>query len=194
MFILDGKPLPMDRAFTTSDGCQYPRNWLRLSTIEEKQAIGITEVPDNEPSYDQRFYWGPNNPKDHTQLVEQWVNTVKQTAGTLLQNTDWVVIRSQDLSSQKPIPDEVLNERGLIRFKSDEKEARIKATTSTEELASYVTSAEFNSWENTTPESPSVSAESPLEDSTSSVDIGLDTITFTGGTTSSRETFDTVTF
>lgn len=146
MFILDGKPLPLDRAFTTSDGRQYPRNWLRLSTIEEKQAIGITEVPDNEPSYDQRFYWGPNNPKDHAQLVEQWVSTVKQTAGTLLQNTDWFVIRSQDLSSQKPIPDEVLNERGLIRFKSDEKEARIKATTSTEELASYVTSAEFHSW------------------------------------------------
>jgi hypothetical protein len=46
MFILDGKPLPLDRAFTTSDGTQYPANWLRLSTIEERDAIGITEVPD----------------------------------------------------------------------------------------------------------------------------------------------------
>jgi hypothetical protein len=56
MFILDGKPLSPDRAFT-HDGIQYPANWLRLSTLEEKEAIGITEVPDP-PIYDQRFYWG----------------------------------------------------------------------------------------------------------------------------------------
>jgi hypothetical protein len=73
MFILDGKPLSPDRAFT-HNGIQYPANWLRLSTLAEKEAIGITEVPDP-PTYDERFYWGYDQdgqliPKDHTQLVD----------------------------------------------------------------------------------------------------------------------------
>ena len=42
---LDGKQLSYDRAFT-HDGIQYPKNWLRLTTLEEKKAIGITEVAD----------------------------------------------------------------------------------------------------------------------------------------------------
>jgi hypothetical protein len=43
MFILNGKPLSPDVAFTDpATGVQYPANWLRLSTLEEKEAIGIT--------------------------------------------------------------------------------------------------------------------------------------------------------
>ena len=50
-FLLDGKPLAVDVAFTTSNGTQYPANWLRLTTKAEKEAIGITEVADA-PTYD----------------------------------------------------------------------------------------------------------------------------------------------
>ena len=53
-FLLDGKPLAVDVPFTSGD-INYPANWLRLSTAEEKAAIGITEVADA-PVYDQRFY------------------------------------------------------------------------------------------------------------------------------------------
>ena len=72
MFLLNGEPLAIDTPFTADD-IQYPANWLRLSTLEEKEAIGITEVPDPEP-YDQRFYWGYDAdgnliPKDHGELV-----------------------------------------------------------------------------------------------------------------------------
>lgn len=143
----DGRTVSDSMAFTFNS-LQYPANWLRLSTPEQRTELGITEAPP-EPVYDQRFYWGPDNPKDHAELVEQWVNQVKTTAGTLLQNTDWLVIRSQDLSSQKPIPNWALDERGIIRAKSDEKEAAINATTTTEELAAYVTSPEFHTWEST---------------------------------------------
>ena len=52
---LNGNSLPLDVAFTTSDGTQYPSNWLRLSSAEEKKAIGITEV-DDPKIYDYRFY------------------------------------------------------------------------------------------------------------------------------------------
>ena len=44
-FKLNGNPLAVDVAFSHND-IQYPANWLRLSTAEEKTAIGITEVAD----------------------------------------------------------------------------------------------------------------------------------------------------
>ena len=143
MFILDGKPLPLDRAFTTSDGTQYPANWLRLSTIEEKEAIGITEAP-NDPYYDQRFYWGVDNPKDYDQLVEKWTAQIKQTARSMLAHTDWYITRQSETGVAAP--QSVLGERSLIRTLSNEKEVSLAATASTEELASYVTSPSFLQW------------------------------------------------
>lgn len=49
MFMLNNKPLPLDTPFKTEDGTSFPANWLRLTTIQEKNAIGITEVPDPVP-------------------------------------------------------------------------------------------------------------------------------------------------
>ena len=60
-FKLDGNPLAVDVAFSHND-IQYPANWLRLSTADEKTALGITEVADD-PVYDSRFYWGDGTAK-----------------------------------------------------------------------------------------------------------------------------------
>jgi len=49
MFLLNGIALPLDTPFKDAAGNSYPANWLRLTTLAEKQAIGITEVPDPEP-------------------------------------------------------------------------------------------------------------------------------------------------
>ena len=62
MFLLNGNPLPLDTPFTI-DGTSYPANWLRLTSIAEKNAVGITEVADVTTTYDDRFYWGVDNPK-----------------------------------------------------------------------------------------------------------------------------------
>jgi hypothetical protein len=114
MFMLNGQPLALDTPFTTGD-IQYPANWLRLASLEEKQAIGITEVDDPVP-YDDRFYWGLGNPKaledvpqvdqdnnpvldaNGVQLVSkglksQLVAQLKDTANKLLAPTDWMVLR-----------------------------------------------------------------------------------------------------
>ena len=141
MFILNGKPLALDRAFTTEDGRQFPANWLRLATPEERAAIGITEEPDTTPSYDQRFYWAPNNPKDHTQLVEQWVSTTKQTAGSLLTQYDWYVVRQAETG--KAVPQEVLDYRSAVRVVSDNREVIITGTTTTDQLYAVIT-GDFN--------------------------------------------------
>ena len=147
MFLLDGKPLSPDRAFTHA-GIQYPANWLRLSTLEEKEAIGITEVPDPAP-YDQRFYWGPDLPKDHTQLVEQWVAQTRITAGTLIQPTDWMVIREQDNGTV--VPESVKALREDIRLATGQKNAAIEATADTAELAAYITGTEYPVWPSDSP-------------------------------------------
>jgi hypothetical protein len=62
MFLLNGSPLPLDTPFQI-DGTSFPANWLRLTSIEEKNAVGITEVADTQVTYDDRFYWGVDNPK-----------------------------------------------------------------------------------------------------------------------------------
>ena len=143
MLILDGKPLSYDRAFT-HDGIQYPANWLRLSSLEDRNALGITEVA-NDPTYDQRFYWGPDLPKDHEGLVTLWIDNTNQTAYTLLAPSDWYVIRKQE--TEVAVPQDVLDRRGEVRTYCDTKREAISATTTTDELAAYITSPAYSEWE-----------------------------------------------
>lgn len=63
MFLLNNKPLALDAAFITEDGTQYPSNWLRLASPDERAAIGITEVDDEDTAFDDRFYWFKGAPK-----------------------------------------------------------------------------------------------------------------------------------
>lgn len=168
MFLLDGKPLSPDVAFTDIHGIQRPANFLRLATPEEREEAGVTEVPDPPAPPDQRFYWGVDAdgnpiPKDHGQLVEQWAAQTRATAGTLLQPTDWMVIREAD--NGVAMPQEVKDRREEIRQLSGVKVTAIKATTTTEELAAYVTGPEYSQWE--------PQPEPPL----------ADTIAFSGGAT-----------
>jgi hypothetical protein len=143
MFLLNGKPLSPDVAFTTPDGTQFPANWLRLATPEERAAIGITEVPDPAP-YDQRFYWGPGLPKDHGQLVDQWNDQTRDTANSLLQPSDWMVIREADNGAEVPL--EVKEYRQAIRQRCGIKLDAIEATTTTDELAAYITGPDYPNW------------------------------------------------
>ena len=116
MFLLNGNPLPLDTPFTI-DGTSYPANWLRLTSIAEKNAVGITEVADDVIDYDSRFYWGVDNPKQleditvtpdqgdpYTQygLKHQWTATVKDTANKLLAESDWMVIRKVERNVDIP--------------------------------------------------------------------------------------------
>ena len=62
MFKHNDTTIPLDTPFTI-DGTSYPANWLRLTSLAEKQAVGIIEVADVTTTYDDRFYWGVDNPK-----------------------------------------------------------------------------------------------------------------------------------
>ena len=126
MFLLDGKPLAVDTPFTAND-IQYPANWLRLASAEEKASIGISEVPDPQP-YDDRFYWGPGNPKDLASLKATLISQVKAAAGTLISQSDWKVTRLVETSI--PVDEDTLAYRAAVREKSNELEASINAASS----------------------------------------------------------------
>ena len=166
MFILDGKPLALDRAFT-HDGIQYPANWLRLATPDQRAAIGITEVPDP-PTYDQRFYWGYDAdgnliPKDHGQLVTDWIAQTRTTANTLLTPTDWMVVREMDNGTV--VDPNWKMWRESIRHASNEKVLYIGTTNDTPGLAAYITGDTYPVWP-ATPDTPPTasSADEPAFD------------------------------
>ena len=147
MFILNGKPLSPDTAFIHDD-IQYPANWLRLATLEEREAIGITEIPDPAP-YDTRFYFGYDDkgdliPRDHQQVVEQWINQTCATAGNLLAVTDWQIIREVDNGTV--VKPEIKAWRQNIRLSCNEKVIYIGTTNSTPEVATYIVSSVYATW------------------------------------------------
>lgn len=168
MFVLDGKPLPLDRPFE-ANGTLYPANWLRLSSPAEREAIGITEVPDPaEPVYDQRFYWGYTAsgtliPKDHDQLVTQWTDTTRQTANTLLAPTDWTIVR--EIDNGTPTPSGLKVWRQDVRLFCEDKVRSIAESSDTFGLADYITyvspsggaTTDYNYW----PQYPSPSGVAP---------------------------------
>ena len=154
-FKLDGKPLAVDVAFSHNN-INYPANWLRLSTADEKTALGITEVADD-PVYDSRFYWGDGTAKtltdtnevdengdpvldaDGNQLVTLGVKSIlkareKATAGSLLARYDWYVVRKAEKSTA--IPTAITTYRDGVRTACDTREKEIDACANTAALVS----------------------------------------------------------
>jgi len=161
-FKLDGSPLAVDVAFKTSDGTQYPANWLRLSTADEKTALGITEVADD-PVYDGRFYNGDGTAKTLTdtnqvdengdpvldsngdQVVILGVKSIlkaqeKVTAGSLLARYDWYVVRKAEKSTA--IPTAITTYRDGVRTACNTRETEIDACSDTAALVTLYGSTE----------------------------------------------------
>ena len=143
-FKLNGKPLAVDVAFSHND-IQYPANWLRLSTVEERTAIGITEV-DDPKVYDSRFYWGNGTAKelddkketiDGVEVTTLGVKSilkkqVKVTAGSLLAKYDWYVVRKTEKGTA--IPTAITTFRDGVRTACDTREKEIDACSDTAAL------------------------------------------------------------
>ena len=94
-FTLNGNPLAVDVAFKTSDGTQYPANWLRLSTAKEKTDLGIAEV-DDPKTYDSRFYNDDGSAKALDSVKLMLKAQEKEIAKSLLNIYDWQVIRKTE--------------------------------------------------------------------------------------------------
>ena len=152
-FKLNGNPLAVDVAFSHND-IQYPANWLRLSTAQEKKDLGITEVEDPKV-YDSRFYWGDGTAKTLTdtnqvdangdpvldksgnQVVSLGVKSIlkaqeKDIANSLLAEYDWYVVRKAEKSTA--IPTAITTYRDGVRTACDTREKEIDACADTAAL------------------------------------------------------------
>ena len=134
MLKLDNKPLSYDRAFTHA-GIQYPANWLRLATLEERNALGITESA-NPATYDQRFYWGVDNPKQLNDVTDEdgntttglktlWKANQSNICSSLLAPSDWRVTRAAELG--QAVASAWLTYRGAVRSACNTRQTEINA-------------------------------------------------------------------
>ena len=169
-FKLGTKTIQLDTPFTHND-IQYPANWIRLASEEDKSAIGMTWEADAVRA-DDRYYWSGdiNNPKaledreesdengnplyvkvlgvvdgkpamvDSTErlvtkgLKSNFISQVKTTAGSILAQTDWMVIRKAERNVD--IPTSVATYRASVVAKAADLEASIAAVTTVDQLAS----------------------------------------------------------
>lgn len=138
MFKLDGQILQLDVPFTHND-IQYPANWLRLSSKEEKDALGIEEI-EVQTRPDDRFYFVSDNgngtyssvPKNIDDLKNTLISQVKQTAQSILLQTDWMVVKS--IETETPLKSSVKIFRDLVRKTSNDLETSINSSETIEEL------------------------------------------------------------
>ena len=132
-FKLGTQTIQLDTPFTHND-IQYPANWIRLATEEDKAAIGLVWEADPVRA-DDRFYWNGdvNNPKDIDQVKAMLIAQSKATAGSMLSQSDWKIIRATETGVAASA--ETLAERAAIRTASNDNETAINACTSVDQLA-----------------------------------------------------------
>ena len=133
--LANGTRLPFDAAWTNPDtGVQHPANWLRLSTERDRELLGITWVAETVDNYDQRFYFGVDNPKrlddvtdddgnTTTGLKTLWKTKQDVIAASLLAPSDWRVIKAKETSTN--IPSTWKTYRAAVRTACNTRQAEI---------------------------------------------------------------------
>jgi hypothetical protein len=147
-----GKIIRVGRSWTNNDGITHPRNWANWSDADKAAAGLVWE--DDPASFDSRFYWSADVPKniddvnevdengdplldeDGVQVVTKGLKSnaialVKTQAGGLLAPTDWMVIKASEVADYS-VPADVLTYRAAVRTASNSIEAAITACTTLE--------------------------------------------------------------
>ena len=88
------------------DGVQYPANWLRLSTSQERAELGVSWVDPGSISkpWNQSLYWGYDAdgnliPQDYAGLKAKWISITKERAYDLLRSSDYLWPKMQEENS-----------------------------------------------------------------------------------------------
>jgi hypothetical protein len=134
------------RSWTDSDGITHPRNWMVWSDAEKTAAGLVWE--DDPATFDDRFYWDASTPKtlgdtlwvdDNNDAIidpmtgvqgvtlglkSEWKNKTKVIAGSLLEPSDWMVIKASEVAGYT-VPADVTTYRAAVRTASNTIEASI---------------------------------------------------------------------
>ena len=158
----NGKTIRPGQQFVDADGTTHPGSWYTYS-VEQKTALGITEIVQESPPDSRLYNWSQNadgtisstakelgdidvvdengDPvldDDGDQMVQLGVRSeltaeVKQQQGSMLEQTDWAVVRHSEKGTE--IPANIVTYRDAIRAKATEMEAAIDGAANTDAVA-----------------------------------------------------------
>ena len=158
----NGQTIRPGQQFTDADGTVHPGSWYTYS-VEQKTAIGITEIVQQSHPDSRLYNWNYNDDgtvtstakplddinevdengdplldDDGVQMVTPGVKSnliaeVKAQQGALLAQTDWAVIRNADTGDA--IPANIATYRAAIRTKATAMEAAITDAADTDAIA-----------------------------------------------------------
>ena len=161
MFMIDNQPISIDAPYTDASGVRYP-NLRDPSIREQLGVVEVADAPtydqrfywgvgnpkllddrpefkeDGTPLFVQVYDPATESMVDTSEQVvtkglkSQWIAQVKDTAGKMLAQTDWKVVRAAE--GVKPTDAETLAARTAIRAYSDSLETQITACTTVEQL------------------------------------------------------------
>lgn len=139
MFMLNGQQLNIDTPFVIGD-TSYPANWLRLTSLEEKNAVGITEVPDPEP-FDFRFFEKAGVYKSIETVRPYFIRQAKGMMAGFLRDTDWALLRKMDTGQE--VPEKIVVVRSQARA---EAERLVSAIMQAESVADLIPIVDNPQW------------------------------------------------
>jgi hypothetical protein len=158
----NGRTIRVGKAWTADNGVQNPANW-HIWSASEKVAAGVVEIAEETPPDSRLYNWGQNSDgtitstaksladvnevdadgnalldEDDNQVVTRGVKynlkqEVKAQQGSLLSQTDWVVVRKAD--NDTVIPSNIATWRAAIRTKATEMETAIDNAADTDAVA-----------------------------------------------------------
>ncbi len=130
---LDGRNLPLDRAFTLND-ISYPANWLRVASADDKATIGVEWVDAPELKFKDKKYYNnsvspegevTSTPKDLDQIKADRIGYAKLTANARLSGSDWQVIAKAERGRE--IPEDWAAYRTAVIAECERYEAEVEA-------------------------------------------------------------------
>ena len=140
----------------TYEGYQYPANWIQNATNAEKSAMGLVQVtisgsPKNEDYYTNSL--GDNVVASNGSVSKTWSNTAKtlsvvqankvedakSNAKSMLDRTDWYVVRKAETSTATP--DEITAYRTAVRTCYGNLKTAINAASDVDAVAALYTNS-----------------------------------------------------
>ena len=137
-YMLDGRQLRVGRPFKTTDGVSYSQLWATQLSDEQKTELGITFEADP-VSYNSRFNFDAETPRDVDQLKTEFTAEQKEVAASQLATTDWYVTRKTETDTA--IPEAVTTYRAAVRTACAAREAEIAAVSTTAELEALMSAS-----------------------------------------------------
>ena len=185
------------------NGIQYPANWLRLSTAQDRATLGIVWEDANTQTWNQKFYWGYDAdgnliPKTYTELKTLWIAQTKDTAYKLLQPSDYLWPKLQDENSSFAAAKTAYAAspwstwRSTIRTECAAMVTAIEATADVgdtaphadfgrvQALQQYIEGDSYNVW-TANPDQPAPPAPEESPDDEEEINLGEDSLIFSAG-------------